>query len=360
MGINIFTIPVMGLCFLNGILYYYYAYKLNKKYPDRHNFINSILIITLWFLAGILFPLFFPSDTANSLFFQGLAFQIICIYAPLLILTIVFFQYQFRIKPNKRLKSQRTIESFIRQYDLLNDEERFQKSHSFNIDLHRKAFHLIPAVVIIALWLFAINIWEGVLHANIIWGINGQEYGRFLILTVGYTGIMIFAALDYMRLSYIFEKRTAFHLLPHTVSNLLVKTLKRREIYEFTKPVALVLSFVPIFFFPFSIFASSALIASLGDGASSLCGIRFGKRFFPKGSDKTIAGYIAGTIVSFLTSFCIMLLFEPAFYLLKTFIIACTGALVYLSIDLLSLRVDDNITNPILCGMAMALIYYVF
>jgi hypothetical protein len=242
--------------------------KLKKKFPKDHNFVNTIVIFMLWVIAGVLYPIFYVRDTFNVRFFEWLSMTIICIYGPLLIFFILFCQYYFVLKKNPDKKKQRTFESFIEHFDDPNNlcEEG---SHSFNTDLHRKVFHLLPAGLIIFLWLFALYIWQGIWNADQFWGISGREYGIFLILTVGYTAIFIFAALDYVRLSFIFKNNNFFHLIPGTISNLLLKTLKKKENCEFTKPVALILSLVPIFYFtPFSIFGSSALIASLENGIS--------------------------------------------------------------------------------------------
>jgi dolichol kinase len=224
-------------------------------------------------------------------------------------------------------------------------------------DFHRKAFHLLPAVIIIFLWLFAVHIWDGMWDANLFWGITGTEYGIFLILTVGYTGIIIFAALDYIRLSHIYNKRSLYHLLPTSVSNILGRTLKKNEIFEFTRPVALILSLVPTLFLPFGIFTATALIATLGDGAASICGLKYGKIHFPKSSNKTLIGYISGFLVSFGISSLVLWLFErQSFSIAQIFCIGFTGAIMFLFIDILNFKIDDNILNPIFCGYLMVFI----
>jgi len=354
---NFFTLPISIFFILNGFAQLFYAVKLRKKFSQNHNFQNSILVFFLWILAGILYPFFYLRDNFHIRWFQALSMQIICIYAPLLILAILFYQYQFVLKKNQELKLERTIKDFQQKMILLYNEKSDNKNYPLITDLHRKAFHLIPAVVIIFLWFFAVYLWDGIWNADLFWGITGEEYGTFLILTVGYTGIIIFAALDYIRLSYIFENRSIYHLMPKSVSNLLVKTLKPNEIYEFTKPVALVLSFVPAFFLPISVFSAAALISTLGDAAASIFGICFGKRTFPKSSKKTIIGYIAGFFSSFACSLLTLWIFEPLLPLIKIIIMAISGAIIFLIIDLMSLKVDDNILNPIFCGLAMYLLY---
>ncbi|MFX1391452.1 MAG: hypothetical protein ACFE9Z_15415 [Promethearchaeota archaeon] len=353
---NSVTIPVTIFYAINGLTHLYYALKLKKKYPE-HNFINSFLIFILWIVAGILFPFFFIRDTSQIRWFEGLAFQIICIYAPLLIFFILYYQYQVVLKKNPDLRKERTIENFKANFTLMDVKNLNNRKTALKTDFHRKAFHLLPAVVIIFLWLFAVYIWDDIWKADQFWGISGPEYGIFLILTVGYTGIIIFAALDYLRLSHIFSSGNFFHLIPTCISNTLGKTLKKNEIYEFTRPVALVLSLVPTLFLSFGIFTASALIATLGDGAASIFGLRFGKTNFPKSSNKTIIGYISGFSTSLGISVLILWLFEHGtFNLGQIMIISFFGALTFLVIDILNLKIDDNILNPIFCAYIMTFI----
>lgn len=353
---NSFTIPVTIFYICNGFAHLYYALKLKKKHPD-HNFMNSFLIFILWIVAGVIYPLFFIRDTSQTRYFQGLAFQIICIYAPLLILFILFWQYQFVLKRKPELRENRTIDKFQEQFTLMDTKNLNNRKTALNTDIHRKVFHLLPAVIIIFLWLFAVYIWAKIWHGDEFWGISGEEYGIFLIVTVGYTGVIIFAALDYVRLSHIFTKKSAYHLLPRCISNTLGKTLKKNEVYEFTRPVALVLSLVPTLFLPFGLFAATALIATLGDGAASILGLKFGKIHIPKSSNKTLIGYISGFFASFGISVLVLWMFEQnSFAISQIVIIGFVGALTFLIIDILNLRVDDNILNPIFCGYLMALI----
>jgi len=355
---NIFTLPVTVFFIVNGFIQLYYGFKLKRKFPNYHNFLNTIITCILWIIAGVLYPLFFKRDFYNIRYFEWLSMTIICIYAPLLIISILICEYLFVIKRNPEKRKDRNFETFFSSFNDSNEDFCIDGGHSFNTDLHRKFFHLLPAVLIIFLWLFAISIWEGLWNADLFWGITGLEYGIFLILTVGYAAIFIFAALDYVRLSFIFKKRNLFHLMPKNVSDLLLKTLKKKENCEFTKPVALILSLVPIFFWaPFSIFTTSALIASLADGAASLIGLRFGKYHFPKNSSKTVIGYLSGFLVSFGAALVVFWLFESSIGFGSIFILALGGALGFLIIDLLNFNLDDNILNPITSAFIMTVMY---
>ncbi len=353
---NCLTIPVTIFYIANGFAHLFLALKLKRKYPN-HNLTNSFLISLLWIVAGIVFPLFFIRNTSQVKWFEGLAFQIICIYAPLLILFILYYQYQFVLKKKPFLRKERRIDNFINSFTLMDLKNLNNRKTALKTDIHRKAFHLLPAVIIIFLWLFAVYIWDGMWNADQFWGISGQEYGLFLILTVGYTGVIIFAALDYLRLSHIFNKWNFYHLIPTCISNTLGKTLKKNEVYEFTRPVALVLSLVPTLFLPFGVFTAGALISTLGDGAASIFGLKFGRINLPKSSNKTLIGYIFGFLVSFGISFFVLWLFEQqAYSIFHTIMISFSGALTFLIIDILNLKIDDNILNPIFCSYIMILV----
>jgi len=140
---------------------------------------------------------------------------------------------------------------------------------------------------------------------------------------------------------------------------MLVKTLKRNENYEFTKNMVLVLSLVPMLFLPFGIFTAATLITSIGDGVASMMGIGFGKYHFPKKSSKTIIGYISGFLASFGVSLFSLWLFEPSLGPYNIIIISLSGAIVFLIVDLLSLKIDDNILNPIFCSLIMTFFYLI-
>jgi len=360
MAWNFILLFVSSIFITNSFGQLYYAIQLKKKFPEDHNFNNSILTFFLWIIGGILYPFYFWPHTTQLLIFGGLSVFFICIFTPLLIILVLLYQYIFVVRKTLDIKEKRTIHIFLDRFDNTKNKGEGKDFHSLKIDAYRKALHLFPALVIILLWIFAVYIWDGVWNADIIWGISGEHFGRFLIITAGYSGILVFAALDYVRLSYIFPKKNLFHFLPNNVLDLLAKSMKRREIFEFIKPAALVLAFTPIFFFPFGIFAAAALIATIGDGAASIMGLKFGKIHFPKNRHKTIVGYISGALVSFLVSFFAIFLFQPDINVQKIAVLSLVGSLSFLLIDLLNLNIDDNILNPLVCGSLMGIIYFLF
>jgi dolichol kinase len=356
MDYYIISLPVSLLFIFIGITLFYYAIKLKMKYPKEHNFVNSNLTFFLWLTAGVLYPFLFLTDNSKIRVFQVLSTFSICIFTPVIIFFILYYQYHFVVKKNPNIKKKRNINTFLTQLE--SNQAKSSKVRILKINYHRKALHLFPAALIIFLWIFALYIWADTLKADEVWGISGEEFGRFLILTAGYSGILIFAALDIIRLSFIFDKRNLYHLIPDKVLNLLGKTMKREESFQFTKPAIITLSFAPIFFYPFGIFASAALIATIGDGAACIFGLKYGKIKFPKSSNKTIVGYIAGFLASFLVSLIMLYLFDPHLRLFKLLFISLSGALTFFIIDISNVKIDDNILNPLLSAFLMGTFYY--
>ena len=353
------TLPITILFIALGFGHLYFSIRLKKKFPKEHIFINSFIIFVLWIISGILYPFFFPSDTEAINFHQSFSMSIICLFAPLLVFLVLLYQSKVVLKDKPELRENRTIEQFLKKYNLVNGDQIHNKSYTLRTDFRRKIFHLLPGLVIIILWIFAIDVWDGLWNADEIYGLSGKEYGMFLILMIGYTGVIIFAALDFVRLSYIFENSNVYHLLPDCLSNMLIKALKRNENYEFTKNAVLILSLVPLLFLPFGIFTAVALITSIGDGVASIMGVSFGRYHFPKSSGKTIIGYISGFFASFGVSVFALWLFETDIVPCKMIVMSLSGAFVFLSIDLLSLKIDDNILNPIFCALIMTFFYII-
>lgn len=359
MAYDILLLPVTILFISSGLGLLYYAIKLNQKFPNEHNFLNCILTFFLWIISGLIYPLYLSIDNSYFRLFQILSIFFICIFTPFLIFLILFYQHRIVLRNNPDIKEKRNFKEFLIRFDKQEDDLNSLKSHKIRTDIHRKALHVFPAGIIIFLWIFAIYIWDGLWNADEVWRITGQQFGRFLILTTGYSGILIFGTLDYIRLSFIFDNHNFFYLIPDNVLDLLGKTMKREENYNYIKPVVLALSFVPIFIFPFGIFAAASLIATLGDGAASVFGLRFGNIHFPKSSEKTIAGYIAGFLVSFFIAFISLWLFETSLKMFEIFLISFSGAITFFIIDVSNLKVDDNILNPVFSALIMGLLYYI-
>ncbi len=345
-------------------MWLYYGLRLRKEY-ETSNFANTVCTVGLWIVAGLCYPFFYQNATPQVEFLQILSSIIIVGFTPGLLILILY--YQKRVVARKPiLKEARTIDNFLKKYGLRRATfgkkdptgmEPIKQDYTLKVDLKRKLLHFVPAIAIVGMWTFATMIWAGLWGQNLVWQISGEDFGYFLILTIGYAGIFIFAVLEYVRFSYLFPKRNVFHLLPTNVLHLLCGAMKPREFSEFIKPVPLVLAFVPGFFLPFGVFASIALGATLGDGAASVFGKRFGKKHWPKDSPKTVAGFIAGFITTFVIS-CGCLALFGSYILPNILLLAAVNAGIFLLIDIWNPPIDDNILNPLLCAAGLALVLF--
>ncbi|MBD3341820.1 MAG: hypothetical protein GF353_22135 [Candidatus Lokiarchaeota archaeon] len=360
------ALPITVLFIINGIVHFYFALKLNRMFAEKHNFINSCFIVGLWMSAGLFYTFVYFNNDQSLFFFQLLSLFFIMIFTPFLLYCIL--SYQNRLLKKEPKKKDKRIEFYFSKIKEIREEDDLensnidltQKDYDLKTDIYRKFLHLVPAALIIGLWLFAVYVWEGIWEQDLVWGLSGRDFGQFLILTVGYSGVLIFAILDYIRFSYIFKNFNLSHLLPDMVLDLLIKSMKKEEYYDFLKPAALTLALASIFFLPFSIFTAAALISTIGDGAASLFGIKFGKHRFPKNKNKTLIGYISGFFVSFCVTYISVAIFEKNLEIYKLITIALGGALTFFIIDFLNLKIDDDILNPILCALTMAfLLFYI-
>jgi hypothetical protein len=257
MVFNLIALPITILFIAIGFIQLIFAIKLKKKFPKDHNFINSFIIFLLWIISGVLYPFFYPRNSPSVQFHQSFSMSIICLFAPLLVILVLLYQSKVVLKDKTELRENRTIEKFLEKYNLVNVNQINNKSYSLRTDFHRKIFHLLPGLVIIILRIFAIDVWDGLWNADLVYGITGYEYGAFLILTIGYAGVILFAALDLIRLSFIFENSNLYHLLPDCLSNLLIKTLKKTRTTNLLK---MLFWFYPWFLYSF--YLSESLLLS--------------------------------------------------------------------------------------------------
>jgi dolichol kinase len=99
--------------------------------------------------------------------------------------------------------------------------------------------------------------------------------------------------------------------------------------------------------FDYPIASLALLLAIFGDLTSALVGIKFGRhKIFKK---KSLEGFLAGLAINLLTGFLIMPDF-PAIYVMM--------ALVASTVELLTGKLDDNLTVPLFAGFTGQLIAY--
>lgn len=121
----------------------------------------------------------------------------------------------------------------------------------------------------------------------------------------------------------------------------------RAELYEFTTaPLFFALGVVAsLLIFPRPVGYASIAILTLGDGAATLFGKRYGRTRLPFNRGKTLEASAFG----FLLAFAGALIFVNPFH-------ALVGALTGMFMECLPLPIDDNLTVPLACGLVLSAI----
>ena len=334
---SIFPVLVSIFYFLNGILQLKLAFALKHRFSE-HNLSTSIATVLLWIFASISYPYLIQKAEGSLPNYEFHSFFWIVIFTPFCIFIILFYQYTLlKKKPELREKRQpKNLEIILKNTGDEGD------NYSTYVDLKRKLLHLVPAVLIIVLYFLGIRI----MNVNL---------SYYLIITVGYLGIYVFAMLDLVRFSWLTGSTRYYELLPNNVLELMTSAMKPKELIEFIKSSALILAMIPVFFFDFGIFVATALIATIGDGCASIFGKTFGKKKFPRNSPKTVIGYIAGFLGSLCLALTSILIFQPEYVMEKTVFLSFTAAILFFLVDISNARIDDNILNSIVIGIITGL-----
>ncbi|MFQ5759250.1 MAG: diacylglycerol/polyprenol kinase family protein, partial [Candidatus Bathyarchaeia archaeon] len=97
--------------------------------------------------------------------------------------------------------------------------------------------------------------------------------------------------------------------------------------------------------FPTPINYASVAVLTLGDGFATIFGRKIGRTVFPFNKGKMMEGSIFGFLFAFMGA---MLFVSPV----KALIAAATGMII----ECLPLPVNDNLTIPIISGLALTLL----
>ncbi|MCM8788814.1 MAG: phosphatidate cytidylyltransferase [Candidatus Omnitrophica bacterium] len=111
----------------------------------------------------------------------------------------------------------------------------------------------------------------------------------------------------------------------------------------------MIASFISVLYFPFPISVANLFFLTFGDAASAMIGSRFGRlHIFP---GKTVEGMLGGiainTVIGILFTFHFAVPFEILF----------AGVLAGSIIEVLPIKIDDNLTVGIVPGILMTLLF---
>ncbi|MFX1393454.1 MAG: phosphatidate cytidylyltransferase [Promethearchaeota archaeon] len=246
----------------------------------------------------------------------------------------------------------------IRNPELLKEQNNYEFFCSKLIEeyperskINRRVTHILPGAVVslcIVIFYFFLKDFLGNVWSN---------YALFFIVIIGIDFAFTFLCEDLIRL---FD----FSYMPPTAIKMCYAGLIPDELDTFSSTSVMVFSFGPFIFLSFPIFFIVLLITSVSDAMAALFGILASdkKHHFPKGTDKSIEGYIGGFIFTFIctlfgTVFSNFFGFsnwsiELALYL------ALILSIVFVIIDIITTKVklSDNYLNPLVTGLVLILL----
>ncbi len=328
-----------------SIVTFIYILKNRKTKIENRLFTNEILIAILFLVAGISFPFMyqFHSSTISqvSLNFLWSFTAIFCIIE--LVIWAVMLSYNgFVAKRNPEIMAERDYNKYC---------EEINKNFvdDFKNEWTRKFLHLFTCFVIFFFWTLGLILDDtGILP---LWGLDNYSFSYWLIITIGYGFVIMFQIGDLTRLN-------KFYMLPKWAKKWYLG-IREKEQCTFIASTPLVLSFIPFLFAPFPIFGMVALIATGADATACVIGKKCGKHSLRKNSNKTIEGFIAGGLSTFLIVIIISILYHPwmPVSIEKKFVMATVATILFLLVDLLARNISDNILNPLLTGFGLWIIF---
>ncbi len=348
------TVPMICYLVAFGLIYIAIVHRVRHlPAKTKKDTGNELLNAFMWFVGAFFYPFAYSPSIDLVVRDSFNIFTDVAMVGIFLVIFVILARQKVLVSKQPTLIVQRSYDTF---------SASFTREYTLKMDIARKAFHaFIPAFVIAAYVLG--NVLVSVAGISFV---SGHDLGIFFIINCGFGGLFLFGAADIVRLSWYFKERglSIFHLLPTSVLNILTKRMHFKELSTFIPTGLILLSFIPFLPAPFAVFSSVALIASISDAFASITGKAFHARcpdrlMFPKKSyfcykEKNCAGYIAGFISTFLIVLAMLACFPiPALLFQTTAIISLVVAIVFVLIDILSLPVNDNLLNPVACGVVM-------
>ncbi|MFX0057440.1 MAG: hypothetical protein ACFE85_08005 [Candidatus Hodarchaeota archaeon] len=342
-----YYLPTSLIFFGYAFFTFFYTIRNRKEKLEKHLFVNEILFVLLLLNAGIMYPFIYQfhspqlfQDTINFLWLlSSLLFLI-----EMGVLGIILTYNAIISKRDPDIMAERDYKKYCKEFN-----ENW--TDDLKSEFGRKMLHLFTCSVIFIFWTIG-TIFEslGILESL---RLDLYSFSYWWIVTIGFSFVFMFQVADLARLN-------KFYMLPNWAKKW-YHSMRQNELNTFIGSTPLVLSFVPFIFAPFPIFAAVALITTVADAIACLIGKKFGNHNLKKNSEKTIEGFIAGGLSTFLIVIIIMIIYNR--WILIQFprivLMAIVAAIIFLLIDLFSNNISDNILNPILTGLAIWIIFLI-
>ncbi|MHA1680491.1 MAG: phosphatidate cytidylyltransferase [Promethearchaeota archaeon] len=358
--LTISSIPIVVLFCIYGAFHLRHALQIREtedqgvlKFINESTFFNELLTSCLFFASGTLWPFIYSLTGATR---QGVDFLYNLSTVLLLLISSLWYLQAlynyFRCKKNEKMMKERK------------DEERKMCDYYYNefeltigVDMKRKALHLLPGLVVIVIQIMSFWVQPSGIYST--FQVDRESFAIFGEVLIAFAFVFMLGFADLLRLNY-------FHQLPNWAKKWFFSSITKVEVKSFISSCPLVLTLTPFLFVPFPIFISVAFVSSLSDAAANLIGRKFGKHKFPRGSKKSVEGYVAGTVSAFLMVIMFFSFAPPHIFnytpipMYGVFLIALVASGIFFVIDLLSKDISDNILNPLLTGAGMTLIFLLF
>ena len=323
------------IIFSSFIVFFYKTTKLARSKQSQEGVNNSKLLI----LVVIFFIVFY------------------IIYS--LILGFPFFPYPFDaiilIWIGMIGSSQIIYKKFTKKKEYPSNSYIKNEDFTISLESKRKATHMI-ILLLIAVYFGLGNLVYDLIDLGIqsvdkinanIWGIPGltfpRDHSTWFIATFGAIGAtLLFLIPELFRLFYPED----FMLKKAT---LLMRGNEKHNVsaaIQLSLTSSLVLLILP----DVGLSMAAITISVIGDAFASLFGRKFHKHKISINPAKSYEGTLGGMLCGFISGVIILIFSNNIF---STLILAAVGTFIFGAIDIVDIKVSDNLLNPILVGFSM-------
>lgn len=334
-GSKFFQYSIQSYLFLFAIAILFYIFKIIKNSNLKEKWdlvINEIILCFLFFFLSALFPsimTFEPDSYTRSLYYfhmwDSLSVNFLCWYF------YIYFAQKNNIKKHRVLKYPEWKELFLSIQENVD--------HSFH-NLKRKLMHFLTPLGLILSYVLIQLSQKFITFSNP----SSKSFLVFCWLVVFLHLLWVFTIADLLRLS-------KFEYLGRFATRWFENSLKNTELVKFTTAPILVATWIPFFINAPSTVFLIVCISTISDAVASIFGKKYPIKRFAF-NQKSLGGYVAGiftTIVSIIvTYFLFGFNFKPN---LSIFSFIAIISLLYLLIDIISIKISDNFLNSAIIGI---------
>ncbi|MHA1146831.1 MAG: hypothetical protein ACTSR8_01145 [Promethearchaeota archaeon] len=348
--IPILFLPVTILCVLFTVLMFIHIIR-TWNHENKHFFkkLNEVVYALLTLAFGLYYPFIILSFGGNH---KGVIFptavEELTFLGNLFIVGVMMGIFGWAISAKIRtirnpelLKEQNNYEAFCK---------KFLEEYPDKNPIKRKITHILPVGVVTGciIIFYFLTFFDG----------TWLDYAMFFIIIIGIDFAFTFLLQDLIRLY-------DFSYMPPNAIKMCEAGLTPDELDTFTSTSVMVFAFGPFVFFSFPIFYIVILITAVADAMASIFGILASKKgikhIFPSWSDKSIEGYIGGSLFTFI---CVVFAigFSNFFGISNISISIMLGLALLLSlefflIDIITTKIElqDNYVNPLITGFTAVL-----